>query len=161
MFAHRYFAAHYYAPRFYPPKTGAPTPIPTPTGETSYGYFPHHEFAARYFANRYYPGSKFGVPVPTPTPTPSPSIEYLGGGGRVRHKYSYIPAWQKLKREEEKITQEIAKLETKLETKTLARPDVTASLREEINRLLVERAALIRRIDDEEAITALILTPFL
>lgn len=164
MFGHRYFAAHQFAPRYYPPKTGA-APTPTPTGTTSYGYFPHKYFAARDFANRFYPGAGFGTVSPTPTPTPSPApspIEYLGGGGSGRrHHYSYIPAWQRLKREEEKISHEIAKLEVRIEQLPDNSVRQAQVLTDEINRLSAEKAALIRQIDEEEIALVLSMTPFI
>ena len=110
----------------------------------------------------------------TPTPTPTPTGLLGGGPGKKRHEYSYIQPYQKYRDESEKISQKIAQAEidAEREKKRLEREDtenlarqleaVDASLREEITRLSLEKAALIRRIDDEEAILVLTLSnPFI
>lgn len=127
-------------------------------------------------------GLEAASPAPTPTPTPSPFV-ILGGGAfppgwRRELGESYLYPSQRLREEEEKLSKQIARKEherdaerkrleqrlaAKGEAETLARSleALDASIREEINRLSIEKAALIRRIDDEEAILTLLLSnPF-
>jgi hypothetical protein len=113
----------------------------------------------------------------TPTPTPTPS-GLLGGGGPLRkhHNYSYIAPYQKYREESEALDRERASVEREAEdrrkklseeieqTEILSRQldALDIRTREEINRLLAEKAALVRRIDDEEALLVLMLSnPFI
>lgn len=129
-------------------------------------------FPKRYFADRYFPIGDGATP-----PTPDDGIELLGGKA-----YLYASPWQKHKKEieqrEEETARKLAQAEHQLELKRAEARQRADELRQneilaqelhqlevsmiaEINRLLMERAALVRRIDDEEAALVLLLSmPF-
>lgn len=129
--------------------------------------FGNRYFAGRYFADRYFP----------PGGDAAAEAEETNTGGYV-YNTPYQKHIEEFKRRDEEEARKLAAAERRLEehraeqarrkeelrfNRNLAREQqaLEAAIREEINRILFERAALVRLIDDEEVALVLLLSlPF-
>lgn len=173
MFGGAYFGRQYFGGQYFSPGKNL-------VGTQQSGYFGGAFFGKAFFGDAYFPG---GHVQSTPTPTPTDDTVLLGGMAYSgREPYSYVTAYQKHKRELETLAAKIAAAEAALESaeteqqafeehilregdnKKAAKKAALEAIkaREEINRLLMMRAELIRRItDEEETLIVLYSLPFI
>lgn len=172
MWGGRYWGKRYFGGIYWGPVIHS-TP-PTPTTETQYGYWANRYWGGRYFGKRYWPGAGFGSATP---PTPTNDLVLLGGKayfGKNHEAYLYASGYQKHRDELNALSKKIDEAERLLERLKISLPEtkgnnavdtlaaLEAKAQEEINRLLMMRAELIRHItDDEEALIVLYSLPFI